>query len=80
MRWKCCLCYHVGDVCGVDDASGLVELHLRLELVVLALHVNDDRVQEVDLLGGGESEFWKMTTSYMIPLFAENKSQLKIIW
>ena len=45
---------HVGGVGRVDDAGRLVELHLGLEVVVLALHVDDHRVEEVDL-GGGNS-------------------------
>ena len=42
---------HVGGVGRVDDAGRLVELHLGLEVVVLALHVDDHRVEEVDLGG-----------------------------
>ena len=34
----------------VEDAGGLVELQLGLEVVVLALHVHDHGVQELDLL------------------------------
>ena len=33
----------------VEDAGGLVELQLGLEVVVLALHVHDHGVQELDL-------------------------------
>ena len=33
----------------VEDAGGLVELQLGLQVVVLALHVHDHRVQELDL-------------------------------
>ena len=47
---------HVGGVGRVDDAGRLVELHLGLEVVVLALHVDDHRVEEVDL-GGNSIDF-----------------------
>ena len=33
----------------VEDAGGLVELQLGLQVVVLALHVHDHGVQELDL-------------------------------
>ena len=34
----------------VEDAGGLVELQLGLQVVVLTLHVHDHGVQELDLL------------------------------
>jgi hypothetical protein len=40
---------HVRCVQRVYDARRLVQLHLGLEIVVLALHVNNDRVQKVNL-------------------------------
>ena len=44
----------------VEDAGGLVELQLGLQVVVLTLHVHDHGVQELDLNKDLLKHFWKL--------------------